>query len=74
MTVNPVEPETRTAVDTILGLAKLPMSEEEYTALLALYPFLRERTAALRLPEVRYGEPVLIYSAAARALAHEVPA
>jgi hypothetical protein len=63
MTVNPVEPDTRVAVDTILGLTGLSMSEDEYTALLALYPLLREQTAALRLPEVRYGEPVLIYSA-----------
>jgi hypothetical protein len=63
MTVNPIEPDTKAAVDTILGLANLPMTEEEYTALLALYPYLRERAAALRLPEVRYGEPVLIYSA-----------
>ena len=63
MTVNPVEPDTKLAVDTILGLTKLPMSEEEYSALLTLYPFLRERTAALRIPEVRYGEPALIYSA-----------
>jgi hypothetical protein len=39
------------------------MSDEEYSALLALYPFLRERTAALRMPEVRYAEPALIYSA-----------
>jgi hypothetical protein len=63
MTVNPVEPDTKTAVDTILGLTKLPMTEEEYSAMLELYPLLRERTAALRIPEVRYGEPVLIYSA-----------
>ena len=63
MTVNPVEPGTKVAVDTILGLTKLPMSEEEYSALLDLYPLLRERTAALRIPEVRYGEPVLVYSA-----------
>jgi hypothetical protein len=63
MTVNPVEPDTKLAVDTILGLTKLPMTEAEYSAMLALYPFLRERTAALRIPEVRYGEPALIYSA-----------
>jgi hypothetical protein len=63
MTVDPVEPDTKRAVDTILGLAQLPMREDEYSALLALYPFLRERTAALRIPEVRYGEPALIYSA-----------
>ncbi len=63
MTVQPVEPSTRVAVDTILGLTGLPMSEEEYDQLLELYPYLRERSAALRLPEVRYGEPALIYSA-----------
>jgi hypothetical protein len=59
--VIPVEPSTRVAVDTILGLAQLPMIEEEYNQLLALYPYLRERAAALRIPEVRYGEPALIY-------------
>lgn len=63
MTVDPVQPDPKVAVDTILGSANLPVTEEEYTALLALYPFLRERSAALRLPEVRYSEPVLIYSA-----------
>jgi hypothetical protein len=66
MSVNPVEPTTQVAVDIILGLQKLPMTEEEYAALLALYPHLRERTAALRIPEVRYGEPALIYSASPR--------
>ncbi len=33
------------------------------TELLALYPYLCERSAGLRVPEVRYGEPVLNYSA-----------
>jgi hypothetical protein len=63
MTINPVEPDTKLAVDTILGLTRLPVREDEYAAMLTLYPFLRERTAALRLREVRYGEPALIYSA-----------
>ena len=63
MTVTPVQPDTKVAVDTILGRAQLPMTDQEYTALLAMYPFLRERTATLRMPEVRYGEPALIYSA-----------
>jgi hypothetical protein len=63
MTVTPVEPTTKQAVDTILGLAGLPMTEEEYEQLLALYPYLRERSAALRIPEVRYGAPAMTYSA-----------
>ena len=63
MTVEPVEPATREAVDTILGLAGLPMIEEEYARLLRWYPLLREQANALRIPEVRYGEPALIYPA-----------
>lgn len=66
MTVDPVEPSTKVAVDTILGLAQLPMIEDEYQRLLREYPLLRERAAALRIPEVRYGEPALTYRAAAR--------
>ncbi len=63
MSINPVEPSTRAAVDTILGLAHLPVSEEEYERLLRWYPLLREQAAALRIPEVRYAEPALTYSA-----------
>jgi hypothetical protein len=63
MTVHPVEPSTKVAVDTILGLAQLPMLEDEYERLLRWYPLLRAQAAALRIPEVRYGEPALIYSA-----------
>jgi hypothetical protein len=63
MTMAPVEPSTKVAVDTILGLAQLPMIEDEYERLLRWYPFLREQAAALRIPEVRYGEPAMIYPA-----------
>jgi hypothetical protein len=63
MTVVPVEPAAREAVDTILGLARLPMIEEEYERLLRWYPMLRAQAAELRIPEVRYGEPALIYPA-----------
>jgi hypothetical protein len=63
MTVDPVEPSTQLAVDTILGLAHLPVIEDEYERLLRWYPFLREQAAALRIPEVRYGEPAMIYPA-----------
>jgi hypothetical protein len=63
MSMHPVEPATKAAVDTILGLAQLPMNEEEYERLLRWYPLLREQAAALRIPEVRYGAPALIYPA-----------
>ena len=63
MTVVPVEPAAREAVDTILGLAGLPMIEEEYERLLRWYPVLHAQATELRIPEVRYGEPALIYPA-----------
>jgi hypothetical protein len=63
-TVNPVEPSTRLAVDTILGLAGLPVDQEEYERLLRWYPLLRAQAAALRIPEARYASPALTYSAA----------
>ena len=64
MTYTPVDPSTRVAVDTLLGLARLPMSDEEHERLLRWYPFMREQADALRIPEVRYGAPALTYSAA----------
>jgi len=63
MTMHPIEPATKQAVDAILGLAGLPMSDEEYERLLRWYPAMREQAAALRIPEVRYGAPALVYSA-----------
>jgi hypothetical protein len=63
MTVNrlPPVPSDKEAVDTILGLARLSMNDEEYERLVRIYPLLREQAAALRIPEVRYGEPAIIY-------------
>jgi hypothetical protein len=63
MTVNPITPSVKDAVDTLLGLAELPMIEEEYERLLRIYPLLQAQAAALRIPEVRYGEPAIIYPA-----------
>ena len=60
MTIRPVEPSTQVAVDTIIGIAHLPVNEDEYERLLRWYPLLREQAAGLRIPEVRYGEPALI--------------
>ena len=63
MTIDPLVPSTKEAVDTILGLARLPMIEEEYERLLRIYPLLRAQAAELRIAEVRYGEPAIIYPA-----------
>jgi hypothetical protein len=61
MTVSPSVPSAKEAVDIILGLARLSMNEEEYERLVRTYPLLREQAAALRIPEVRYSEPAVIY-------------
>jgi hypothetical protein len=56
-------PTDKNAVDTILGLAQLPIIEEEYERLLRTYPVLRAQVAALRIPEARYAQPADIYPA-----------
>jgi len=63
MTAQPGEPSTKEAMDTILGLARLPMIQEEYESLLRIYPMLREQSTALRIPEARLAEPAIIYPA-----------
>jgi hypothetical protein len=63
MSVTPAVPADKAAVDTILGLAGLSMNQDEYERLLRMYPILREQAAALRIPEVRYAEPAIIYPA-----------
>jgi hypothetical protein len=63
MTIRPQAPSAKEAVDTILGLAQLPMDEEEYERLVRTYPLIRAQVAELRIPEVRYGEPADIFAA-----------
>jgi len=58
-----VSPSDKQAVDLILSLAGLSMNDDEYERLLRMYPTLREQAAALRIPEVRYTEPAIIYPA-----------
>jgi hypothetical protein len=50
-------------VDRILARAGLPVTEEERTRLIQLYPMVSEWTSAVRLAETRYAEPALIYPA-----------
>ncbi|HEV7665709.1 MAG TPA: hypothetical protein VGQ62_19420 [Chloroflexota bacterium] len=63
MTMSPDSPSIKQTVDTILGIARLPMNEEEYSRLLRTYPLFRDQADALRIPEVRYSEPAMIYPA-----------
>jgi hypothetical protein len=51
------------AVDEILRTHKLPLIEEEYEWMVKNYSALREMVGKLRIPEARYVEPALIYSA-----------
>jgi hypothetical protein len=67
MTVQPPIPADKDAVDTILGLARLSIADDEYERMVRLYPLLREHLAELRIPEARYAQPADIYPA----LAHE---
>ncbi len=55
--------EVARAVDFVLATKGLPVTDEERTRLEAAYPAMMEMVAGLRLPEVRYGEPALIYPA-----------
>jgi hypothetical protein len=63
MIIQPSTPADKVAVDTILGLAQLPVADDEYERLLRNYPILRSQVAALRIPEARYALPADIYSA-----------
>ena len=57
------EAEIRAAVDAVLTDAKLPVSDEERARLESSYLVMKQMAASLRIPEVRYGDPALIYSA-----------
>ena len=50
-------------VDLMLARTGLPVTPEERERLIRVYPMIAEWTGALRLPETRYAEPALIYSA-----------
>ena len=48
-------------VDAVLTAKRLPVDAEERDRLLRAYPFIERMAASLRLPEIRYMEPDLIY-------------
>jgi hypothetical protein len=55
--------QIQTSVDFVLTTNRLPVTEEERERLIASYPAMQEMIASLRIPEVRYGEPAIIYPA-----------
>jgi len=55
--------DTATTVRSLLGVAGLTMSDEEFELFVKIYPGLRSAADALYLPEVRYAEPALNFDA-----------
>jgi hypothetical protein len=54
----------REEVDAILARAGVRIDEpEEYERFVRNYPFEQERLAQLRMPEVRYAEPAMVFRA-----------
>ena len=52
----------REDVDAILARARVRIADpEEYERLVRNYPLEQERLAQLRLPEVRYAEPAMVF-------------
>jgi hypothetical protein len=56
-------PEPEAHVDCVLFHAGLPITREERDRLIRLYPMVSEWTEGVRVPEVRYAEPAVIYPA-----------
>jgi aspartyl-tRNA(Asn)/glutamyl-tRNA(Gln) amidotransferase subunit A len=56
-------PNDKDALDAILERASLPVSGDEYELLLRAYPLIQDQLAQLRLTDVRYGEPAMIFRA-----------
>lgn len=51
------------AVDAALARARLTVTPEEYEQILRNYPIVLSQLQALRIPDVRYGEPSIIFPA-----------
>lgn len=58
--------DIRAAVDHTLRAASLPVTDAERARLEETYPAMRAMAESLRIPDVRYGEPALIYPATNR--------
>ncbi len=52
-----------TTVRALLDAAKLTVSDEEFQLFVRVYPAMRAGADSLYIPETRYEEPVLVFSA-----------
>ncbi len=59
--------ETSETVGHVLKRAGLKVTPEDWARLVRLYPLIERMSQQLRLPEIRYAEPALIYGAASAA-------
>jgi hypothetical protein len=55
--------QIKQAVDAVLAAARLPLTGEDYERLVRTYPSVQAQLATLRLEDVRYREPAIIYPA-----------
>jgi hypothetical protein len=58
------DPSADQALAAIVARDELHLTADEYTRLVGIYAELQPQLAALRVAEVRYAEPAIIYSAA----------
>lgn len=55
--------EAAATVDRLIAIAGLTLTDEERASFVRMYPILQETLQALRIPEARNAEPILIYPA-----------
>jgi hypothetical protein len=56
--------DVETTVKALLDMQGLTVSEEEFQTFVRMYPKMREGADSLYIPETRYEDPALIFSAA----------
>ena len=56
--------DVETTVKTLLDMQGISVSAEEFETFVRLYPKMREQADSLYIPETRYEDPALIFSAA----------
>ena len=56
--------DVKTTVKALLDAEQLTVSEEEFEMFVRIYPAMRSGADSLYIPEARYEDPALIFSAA----------
>ncbi len=60
---SPINPDPTTQVNAITAAAGLPVDPQEQELMVKLYPTMQTMAQGLRIPEIQYAEPALIYTA-----------